>query len=464
MKRSSAIAILAVFAAGLHGTALGQKSDPELEKAMKFFRAAGVPGEKWIEGETVYPHVAPGKHFKSTMLYYPGTEELQPDEVRVTFMGSTYYPSQSQSGMSIFVELGNGDNFVFDLGIGSLRNYNTFSIPFSTIDRVFLTHLHMDHVSDLPYFMMFRPIQGGYTPLHIHGPSGAEKQDGTAYMVEKMMEMTAWHQDSFHGWPIGEGYDTQVHEFDYMDEGGVAYENNGVKIIHWPTSHLKDGASSYRLDWNGRSILITGDNRPNSLTIKYGKGVDILISEVQTATVSHRAQSLGMPPAMAAYTIDTSHTPAYGLGYIAKEAQPKVCVATHYDYTDIFNNETVAEVRHHWKGAFAFGAPDLVVFNIHSDGKVWWREGVAASSSQTPRPVFEGDTVKFPAPRHQVYDVINDTIEANEIDPSLWYPEGHMPELIREWPLTEDIEIPNPFAKPPKGEEKKKKRSRRGRR
>ena len=39
-----------------------------------------------------------------------------------------------------------------------------------------------------------------------------------------------------------------------------------------------------------------------------------------------------------------------------------------------------------------------------------------------------------------------------------------MPELVREWPLTEDIEIPNPFAKPPKGEENKKKRSRRGRR
>jgi hypothetical protein len=72
----------------------------------------------------------------------------------------------------------------------------------------------------------------------------------------------------------------------------------------------------------------------------------MLISEVQTATVSLSAQVLGMPPALAAYTIDTSHTPAYGLGYICKKAQPKVCVATHYSYDDIFNNETVAEVRH----------------------------------------------------------------------------------------------------------------------
>jgi ribonuclease BN (tRNA processing enzyme) len=82
--------------------------------------------------------------------------------------------------MSIFVQLGNGENFVFDLGIGSLRNYNSFSIPFNTIDHVFFTHLHMDHMSDLPYFMMFRPIQSGWTPLHIYGPSGSEEQ-GPAY-------------------------------------------------------------------------------------------------------------------------------------------------------------------------------------------------------------------------------------------------------------------------------------------
>ncbi len=420
--------------------------DQEMQKAMEFFSTAGIPGDKWIEGETMYPHVAPAGHFNATMLYYPKTETLRPDEVRVIFMGSTYYPNRSQSGMSIFVELGNGDRFVFDLGIGSLRNYNAFSIPFNTINHVFFTHLHMDHMSDLPYFTMFRPIQGGWTPLHIYGPSGSEPQYGIAHMVKHMMKMTAWHQDSFNSWPIGEGYKPVVHEFDYMDEGGVVYDKNGVRIIHWPTSHTKDGASSYRLDWKGRSIVYTGDNRPNSLTIKYGKGVDLLISEVQCATVSLSAQALGMPPGLAAYTIDTSHTPAYGLGYIAKHAKPKVCVATHYSYDDIFNNETVAEVRHHWKGAFAFGAPDLVVFNIHGDGKVWWREGVAADSSQTPRPHFESEMILFPAPRHQVSDVINDTIRANEIDPELWYPKGHKPDLIREWPLTKDIEIPNPFA------------------
>lgn len=423
-----------------------QNQDAELLKAKEFFENAGVPGDKWVEGETLYPNIRPAKHFHSSMLYYPGTEELHEDEVRVTFMGSSYSPSQTQSGMSILVELGNGEKFVFDLGIGSLRNYNSFSIPFNTINHVFLTHLHMDHVSDLPYLMMFRPIQGGWTPLHVYGPSGSEPQYGTAHMMKHMMEMTAWHQDSFHSWPIGEGYETKVHEFDFMDEGGVAYEANGVKITHWPTSHTKDGATSYRLDWNGRSICYTGDNRPNSLTIKKCQNVDMLISEVQTATVSLSAQSLGMPPAMAAYTIDTSHSPGYGLGYILNEANPTVGVATHYGYDDIFINETVAQVRYHYKGAFAFGAPDLVTFNIHGDGKVWWREGVAGNSIQVPKPHMTSETITFPAPKHQVYDVINDTVEKNEIPMELWYPKGHMPQRVKEWPITKDLTLPNPWA------------------
>jgi hypothetical protein len=50
--------------------------NPELKKAKAFFETAGVPGKRWVEGETMVPHVAPAKHFRATMLYYPGSEEL----------------------------------------------------------------------------------------------------------------------------------------------------------------------------------------------------------------------------------------------------------------------------------------------------------------------------------------------------------------------------------------------------
>ena len=135
--------------------------------------------------------------------------------------------------------------------------------------------------------------------------------------------------------------------------------------------------------------------------------------------------------------------------FLAASWRPWRVVARLYDGDGALLNDEDRALACHYKGAFAFGAPDLVTFNIHGDGKVWWREGVAGESSQTPRPFFTTPTITFPAPRHSAVDVINATIEANEIPPEKWYPKGHMPELIKKWPLTEDIEMPNPFAAPP---------------
>ena len=72
-----------------------QEMTPEMQQAMEFFGNAGNPAGRWIEGEMFVPHVESAPHFNAAMLYYPGTEDLQDDEVRVSFMGSTYYPSQT---------------------------------------------------------------------------------------------------------------------------------------------------------------------------------------------------------------------------------------------------------------------------------------------------------------------------------------------------------------------------------
>ncbi len=107
---------------------------PEMQKAIEFFGQAGNPEGRWIEGETMVPHVEAASHFNAAMLYYPGTEELQDNEIRVSFMGSTYYPSQDQSGMSIYVELGNGDRFVLTWGL--VHCGTTTASPFPLIRSI----------------------------------------------------------------------------------------------------------------------------------------------------------------------------------------------------------------------------------------------------------------------------------------------------------------------------------------
>jgi hypothetical protein len=102
-----------------------------------------------------------------------------------------------------------------------------------------------------------------------------------------------------------------VNEFDYKDDGGVVYDKDGVKIIHWRQSHTEDGASAYRLDWNGMCVAFTGDGRPNSLTLKYAKGCDLVITEIYPELVAVSSSVSGVMPLIGRITVDQTHNSAY---------------------------------------------------------------------------------------------------------------------------------------------------------
>ena len=83
-------------------------------------------------------------------VYYPGTEELGEDEVRIVAAG-TGMPSarRSQAATCFLVELGDGQKFLFDIGSGSHANLQSLMIPSDFLTKIFLTHLHTDHWADL---------------------------------------------------------------------------------------------------------------------------------------------------------------------------------------------------------------------------------------------------------------------------------------------------------------------------
>ncbi len=47
------------------------------------------------------------------------------------------------------IELGNGDKFIFDLGSGAYVNLVATGVPQAKLTKVFLSHLHSDHIADL---------------------------------------------------------------------------------------------------------------------------------------------------------------------------------------------------------------------------------------------------------------------------------------------------------------------------
>ncbi len=103
--------------------------------------------------------------------YFPNTELLGPDEMRITALG-TGMPNLTRAAASIcyLVELGNGDKFMFDIGSGAMANLFSLRPDFSKIDKVFASHLHTDHVGDFMALHIGSWLSGRYTPIHIYGP------------------------------------------------------------------------------------------------------------------------------------------------------------------------------------------------------------------------------------------------------------------------------------------------------
>ena len=138
------------------------------------------------------PKLSPVKD-RARDVYYPNSENLAPDEMRVVACGTGMPTTRAAQAAACFlVELGNGDKFIFDIGTGSAERISSLQIPYDYLDKIFIGHLHADHFGSLGEMFIGGALMGRQKPLRVWGPSGPTPELGTAYAVQKMKEMYTW--------------------------------------------------------------------------------------------------------------------------------------------------------------------------------------------------------------------------------------------------------------------------------
>lgn len=298
--------------------------------------------------------------------YFPNTEDLDKDELRVIILGSGMPNARkSQASASILVELGNGDKFIFDIGSESVQNLGALEIPYDWLDKVFITHLHQDHFADLLALWIGGWTGGRHGPLRVWGPSGDKPELGTKAAIEGFRNSMLWDVTSRMGEVPSGGGEVQVNEFDYKGLNQVVYQDNGVTIRSFPAVHAIDGSVSYSLEWNGLKFVFGGDTFPNKWYVEYAKGADLAIHEC-FPTMDQLVDNYKFQPMTAINVAIHVHTAPSAFGAVMDLVKPRMAVAWHF-YNDFDTRYDVYEqIRETYDGPLAL-ATDLIVFNVSKD-------------------------------------------------------------------------------------------------
>jgi ribonuclease Z len=293
----------------------------------------------------------------------PGVAIAQ-DTFRVTLIGTgTPTPHPQRLGPSTMVEVGN-QTLLFDAGRGVPIRFSQLRIPLARIDALFITHYHSDHVSGIPdvWLTGWLPGGGGRTqPFRVIGPIGAKElmtNMERAYAADIRIRIADQKLPAAGGRIVT----------DEFSSDGVVYERNGVRVTAFEVDHGDEikPAYGYRIDYKGKSVLISGDTRFSENLIRNGMGVDLLVH----AIAGSKPELLEDPVVR---LILDHHTLPPQAATVFNRTKPKLAVYTHFvlqgtrTVPPVTVDEIVAETRKSYSGPLQAGE-DLMSFDISETG------------------------------------------------------------------------------------------------
>lgn len=292
---------------------------------------------------------------------HPAAKPPADGELRVTLLGTgSPIPSTERFGFSVLVQAGE-NNYVVDAGRGAIVRLIQAGVEAGQVDGLFLTHFHSDHIISIDDLWMtgYVPAFGGREgAFDVYGPEGvtnivdnlreAFQNDVDVRVADKELERDTTG--------------IEAHEF---TEDGVIFDEDGLKVTMFDVQHdpadVIQPAKGYRIDYEGKSVVISGDTIPNENVATYGKDADLLIHEVAAF------QDRNVLPQVISH-----HTTPDQAGEIFAQAQPKLAVYSHFvngipgKVEGISDEEMIARTKENYDGEVVLGE-DLMSFLITDD-------------------------------------------------------------------------------------------------
>jgi ribonuclease Z len=268
----------------------------------------------------------------------------------------------------MLVQTGNGETFIFDIGPGTVGNLFALGVHPSQLDKVFITHLHLDHIGAI--FPLFDAMGWARnTPLHLWGSSGFTPELGVEAFAQNVRKASEWHIQNKQAILAQGGMQIVAHEFDYSlfspeNPRQLIYDENDVKIYAFPVVHALAGSVGYRLEWNGLTFVYVSDSQPSTFEAEQGKGADVYIHEIFTVAEEFAHYNhLSMEEAEG---VLTEHTTGVLLGRVFDIAKPRLGAGMHFTLDD----DLIDPLFKRWNSTYSGPVvllQDLTTINVTSD-------------------------------------------------------------------------------------------------
>jgi ribonuclease Z len=251
------------------------------------------------------------------------------------------------------VEAG-GKKFLFDAGRGAMQRLFQLKVPFSEIDGLFLTHLHSDHVIGIPDLWLTgwlgQAWGGRDVPLGVRGPTGTRQMMSHLEQAFQFDIQIRTHYSK-------DGVGVVADDF----TGGVVYDEDGLRITAFEVDHGRvKPAFGYRIDFDGRSAVLSGDTCLNENVISFAQGVDLLVHEV-AGTSAELLQTSNT-----ARIVAGNHTSPEEAAEVFSRAKPKLAVYSHIlQFGGVLLDDMVDSTRRGYSGPFEVGE-DLMSIDVGS--------------------------------------------------------------------------------------------------
>lgn len=210
------------------------------------------------------------------------------DGLKITLCGtSSPLPAPGRAQACVAVETPK-HLYLVDAGSGSAATANLAGVPTEKLRGILLTHFHSDHISDIGDFNLNSWVAGRPQPLQVIGPDGVDR------IVEGLnitYELDRGYRVSHHGAEflnpeLGILQSRSINE-------GVIVDEDGLRITAFEVSHPPiEPAFGYRLDYGGRSVVISGDSLVTDKIVEISDGADVVLHDAMELQLVQTAENV----------------------------------------------------------------------------------------------------------------------------------------------------------------------------